>query len=261
MTGTLYLIPVPLGDDPLALAALPAQIGATVARLSAFVTENPKTARQHLKQLGYPRPIQEARMSTLDEHTPAGEIETLLAPLLAGEDVGLMSEAGCPAVADPGSELVRLAHKHGIRVAPLSGPSSLLLALMASGLNGQHFTFHGYLPANKEERLGKLRELETASRRDNGTQIFIETPYRNQHMLDDILAACQDDTDVCVARDLTLPAESVRTLSVREWKKQPPELGKQPAVFLLRAAPGVAAARGNRESRRGESPLRRRHRP
>jgi 16S rRNA (cytidine1402-2'-O)-methyltransferase len=258
--GTLHLIPVPLGDDPLALMALPACIAATVARLDVFVVENPKSARRHLKQLGYPKPLQEARLFTLDEHTPEREIEALLAPLLAGEDMGLMSEAGCPAVADPGGGLVRLAHAHGARVAPLVGPSSLLLALMASGLDGQHFSFHGYLPANKEERQEKLRGLEVASRQGAGTQIFIETPYRAAHMLSDILATCQDDTDICVARNLTLATESVHTRKVREWKKIPPEPNRDPAVFLLRAAPVVAAIRGSRESRRGESPPRRRQR-
>jgi Predicted methyltransferases len=231
--GTLYLIPTPLGEDAAALAALPEQVKTIAARLDTFVVEHPKTARRHLKQFGVPRPLQEITLLTLNEHTPPQELDALLQPLLQGKDVGLMSEAGCPAVADPGAALVQLAHRRGIPVVPLAGPSSLLLALMGSGLNGQSFAFHGYLPVEKEQRAKKLRELEDESRRHNRTQLFIETPYRNQHMLADILAVCRPGTLLTVAADLTQPAEYLRTYSVAEWKKQSPDLDKRPAIFLL----------------------------
>jgi 16S rRNA (cytidine1402-2'-O)-methyltransferase len=204
-----------------------------VASLDRFVVEHPKTARRHLKQLGVTRPLQEIQLASLNEHTTPAEVSGLLQPLLEGEDIGLMSEAGCPAVADPGAELVRLAHQHGINVMPLAGPSSILLALMASGLNGQSFTFHGYLPVEKAERNKRLKELEAESLRFNRTQIFIETPYRNQRLLDDLLAVCKPNTLVTVAADLTLPSQSIHTRTVAEWKKQSPDLDKRPAIFLL----------------------------
>lgn len=231
--GTLYLIPTPLGEDDGAMAALPEQVKAIVAQLDTFVVEHPKTARRHLKQFGIPRPIQEITLLPLNEHTPAKEVEVLLQPLLEGKDLGLMSEAGCPAVADPGSALVRLAHSRGVTVIPLVGPSSILLALMASGLNGQSFAFHGYLPVEKSERNKRLKELEEESRRRQRTQIFIETPYRNRHLLEDILAVCSPGTLVSVAADLTLPSQYIRTYSVSQWKKQSPDLDKRPAIFLL----------------------------
>ncbi len=175
-------------------------------------------------------------MLELNEHTRADALDALLAPLRAGHDVGLLSEAGCPAVADPGANLVALAQKEGIRVVPLIGPSSLLLALMASGLNGQRFAFQGYLPAKDGDRTRALRDLETESRKRQQTQIFIETPYRNRVMFDAILQACQPATRLTVATDLTLPSESVRTLTIQQWKKQtPPDIERRPTVFLLLA--------------------------
>lgn len=231
--GTLYLIPTPLGEDAGALAALPEQVKTVAARLDTFVVEHPKTARRHLKEFGIPRPIQEIQLLTLNEHTPPQEVAALLQPLLEGKDMGLMSEAGCPAVADPGAALVRLAHGRGIPVVPLVGPSSILLALMASGLNGQSFAFHGYLPVEKSERSKRLKELEEESRRRQRTQMFIETPYRNQRLLDDIVAVCAPGTLVTVAADLTLATQYIRTYSVTEWKKQSPDLDKRPAIFLL----------------------------
>ena len=179
-TGSLYLIPVPLGEGGDLNAVIPEQARRLAATLRTFVVEHPKTARQFLKQTGTAIPLQEIRMLTLDEHTRPEDLEALLQPLLAGEDVGLLSEAGCPAVADPGANLVRLAHSRNIRVMPLVGPSSILLALMASGLNGQSFAFLGYLPAEKTERVKRIAEIEQTSQRLDQTQIFIETPYRNQ---------------------------------------------------------------------------------
>ena len=232
--GTLYLIPSPLGESALD-TILPEQVRAIAARLDTFVVEHPKTARAFLKQIVTHMPLQQLNLLVLDEHTPETELTTLLAPLLAGKDVGLISEAGCPAVADPGANLVRLAHQKHIRVVPLSGPSSILLSLMASGLSGQHFAFHGYLPVDKTERKKKLLELEQTSASRNETEIFIETPYRNRQILEAILETCSDSTALCVAVDVTLATESIQTKTVAEWKKHLPEIDKRPAVFLLLA--------------------------
>jgi 16S rRNA (cytidine1402-2'-O)-methyltransferase len=238
MTGTLYLIPNTLGDgDEAALAAvLPAPVRERAGTLASYIGENAKTTRAFLKRVGTTRPIQEIEIRELNVNTPPAEIDKLLAPLLAGIDTGLVSEAGVPAVADPGALLVRRAHERGIKVVPLVGPSSILLALMASGLNGQSFAFHGYLPVDANERVKKLRELEQHSRKAKQTQIFIETPYRNRTMLDALLANCAPSTLVCVAVDLTLPAETIVSRTVTDWKKQPaPDLHKRPAIFLLLA--------------------------
>jgi 16S rRNA (cytidine1402-2'-O)-methyltransferase len=231
-TGTLYLIPIGLGsDDPGALLP-PAALG-VLSRLTRFIVENPKSARRFLKSAGYPHPLREAGMATLDEHTAAAELPQLIAPLLAGEDCGLMSEAGSPAVADPGADLVRLAHEAGVRVVPLVGPSAILLALMASGLNGQRFEFHGYLPVDAGQRALRLRELEERAARAGATQIFIETPYRNDAVLQAALDHCRGDTLLCIAVDLTLPTETIATRTVAAWKKNRPSLNRRPAVFLL----------------------------
>lgn len=231
--GTLYLIPAPLGEEGGISAVIPEQVRQIAASLDTFVVEHPKTARQVLKRLGTQIPLQQIQLATLNKDTPPAQLEQLLQPLLAGKNVGLMSEAGCPAVADPGALLVRLAHDKSIPVVPLVGPSSILLALMASGLNGQRFAFHGYLPIDKTERRKKLVELEQESRRLDQTQIFIETPYRNRQMAEDILAACGKNADLCIAADLTQPTEFVKTRKVREWGKNLPDLDKRPAIFLI----------------------------
>lgn len=233
-TGTLYLIPTTLGESALA-TVIPQEVQERVRTLEYFVAENPKTARAYLKQTGMMKPLQELHIATLNEHTPDVAIAGLAAPLLAGNDVGVMSEAGCPGVADPGAKLVLYAQRHAIRVVPLVGPSSILLALMASGLNGQRFTFHGYLPVADNEREKALRELELQSRRLNQTQIFIETPYRNQKLMQSILARCAGTTLLCVAAELSLSGEDIRTMKVAEWKKNPPRLERRPALFLLLA--------------------------
>lgn len=235
MAGTLYLIPVPLGPTA-PQESLPASVLAIVKPLTHFVVEQAKTARAFLKAAGTDTPLQELQLTELNEHTKADALDRLLAPLRDGQDVGLLSEAGCPAVADPGANLVALAQSENIRVVPLIGPSSLLLALMASGLNGQRFAFQGYLPAKEAERTKALRELESESRKRQQTQIFIETPYRNRQMFDSILQSCQPATRLAVATDLTLPAESVLTRPIQQWKKQtPPEIERRPTVFLLLA--------------------------
>ncbi|MGE5493362.1 MAG: SAM-dependent methyltransferase [Actinomycetota bacterium] len=234
-TGTLYLIPVPLGPGA-PDAVLPPPVLEFIRPLAHFVVENAKSARAFLKAVGTTLPLQELQLQELNEHTRGDALEGLLQPLLAGKDVGLISEAGCPAVADPGADLVALAQRKGIRVAPMVGPSSILLALMASGLNGQRFAFHGYLPAKEPERQKSLQNLEADSRKHKQTQIFIETPYRNRQMLEGLLKACQPSTRITIATDLTLPGESIVTRTVAQWKKEtPPDIERRPTVFLLLA--------------------------
>ncbi|MEK6591837.1 MAG: SAM-dependent methyltransferase [Pseudomonadota bacterium] len=230
--GTLYLIPVALGGNDVTSVLSPALL-AKLPGLRHFVAENLKSARQFLKAAGYPHPLPSAEFQILNEHTTPAELPRLLAPLLAGRDCGLVSEAGCPAVADPGAALVRLAHERGIRVVPLVGPSAILLALMASGMNGQRFTFHGYLPISAEEKNIKIQELERITRQADATQIFIETPYRNQALLQTLLEVCRPATLLCLATDITLASETIRTLPVAQWKKTPPEINRRPTVFLL----------------------------
>ena len=235
MTGTLYLIPSPLGEGKIT-AILPQNVRERLADLSLFIVEHPKTARQFLKLSGTKTPLQELDLRILDEHTEKAALESLLEPLLlVGRDAGLISEAGCPAVADPGADLVRLAHKKGIRVVPLVGPSSILLALMASGLGGQRFAFHGYLPVEKEELGKKIRLLESESGARDETEIFIETHYRNGKLFDALLQYCREGTLLCLATDITLDTESIVTKTVASWKKAKPEIGKRPTVFLIKA--------------------------
>ncbi len=235
MTGILYLIPVPLGPTA-PQDSLPTNVLGVIRPLTHFVVEQAKTARAFLKAAGTDAPLQALRLEELNEHTPDGALDRLLTPLRHGHDVGLLSEAGCPAVADPGANLVALAQQENIRVVPLIGPSSLLLALMASGLNGQRFAFQGYLPAKDADRSKALRNLEIESKKNRQTQLFIETPYRNRAMFDGILQTCQPTTRLSVATDLTLPGESVRTRTIGDWKKQsPPDIERRPTVFLLLA--------------------------
>lgn len=248
MSGTLYLIPNTLGAEPgthVLTGIIPQQVQALSASLGYFIAENAKSTRAYLKILSthqpLARPMQLINISELNVNTPASALPGLLQPLLDGHDAGLISEAGVPAVADPGANLVRLAHQHGIRVRPLVGPSSLLLALMASGLNGQSFAFQGYLPQDAQERQKRLRELEQRSRQEHQTQLFIETPYRNGVLLDAMCQSCQPNTLVCVATDLSLSGETIQTRSVAQWKKQiqdgnAPDFHKKPTVFLMLAA-------------------------
>jgi 16S rRNA (cytidine1402-2'-O)-methyltransferase len=231
--GTLYLLPVTLGDDNIS-QALPPDVVKLAQGLEIFVVENEKTARRFLSAIKTTRPVRELTLATLNEHTTEKELPALLAPLLAGRNVGLMSEAGCPGIADPGAKLAELAHGKGIRVAPLVGPSSILLALMASGLNGQRFIFLGYIPSDKAARVSKLKDIEKTSQKHHETQIFIETPYRNQHLLEDILANCHPATRLCVACNVSLAGELIISKPISEWKKfDLPDLHKQPTVFLL----------------------------
>lgn len=249
MPGTLYLIPNTLGDldaansNPLSLI-IPEQVQAITARLDYFIAENAKTTRAHLKRisLAHPlvKPLQEIQISELNVNTDAAALPALLAPVRAGRDAGLISEAGVPAVADPGANLVRLAHSCGIAVKPLVGPSSLLLAVMASGLNGQSFAFNGYLPTDAAQRIKRIKALEERSRLEKQTQLFIETPYRNGALLEAIVSTCNSNTLVCVATDLSLSSESIKTQSTSQWKEDiakgnTPEFHKRPTVFLMLA--------------------------
>ena len=249
MAGILYLIPNTLGQsidghaDPLA-HIIPAEIQALTARLDYFVAENAKTTRGFLKLIAarHPlaKPLQEIEIAELNVNTPAAQLPALLVPLLAGRDAGLISEAGVPAVADPGANLVRLAHDKGVTVRPLVGPSSLLLAVMASGLNGQSFAFNGYLPIDAALRIKRIKELEQRSRADKQTQLFIETPYRNGVLLEALAGSCLATTLICIATDLTLASESIRTASAAQWKAQlaagkAPDFHKKPTVFLILA--------------------------
>ena len=232
MPGTLYLVPTGLGGETLPL--LPPATLEVVVSVGRFIAENPKTARAFLRAVGYPRPLQDVAIETLDEHTQASALDALLAPVVEGADCALLSEAGCPAVADPGADLVRKAHGAGVKVKPLVGPSALLLALMASGLNGQRFEFHGYLPVDRGERARSLAELERDSEQRGAAQLFIEAPYRNDAMLESLVSACRPDTLLCVAVDLTLGSEEVRTRTIAQWKKEKRlKLDRRPAVFLI----------------------------
>lgn len=233
--GKLFLIPASLGAEAWA-SYLPPDVRGTTLDLNYFIVENAKTARAELKRLGYEKPLRETRIEPLPERATDTDLAMLLRPVLEGIDAGLMSEAGCPAVADPGATLVRAAHNSGIQVVPLVGPSSLLLALMASGLNGQSFAFHGYLPIDDRERSSALRELEQESARRKMTQIFIETPYRNTRMFSAAIETCSPGTLLCVASDLSAPTEAIHTRSVAEWRRcAAPTIERRPAVFLLLA--------------------------
>ena len=231
--GKLYLLPNLLGAVEPA-SVLPARTLAIARRLRHFVVETPKLARAFVKSLPSEHALQDIAFAELNEHTPAHAVAALLAPVLAGEDVALVSDAGCPGVADPGALLVAAAHRAGVTVVPLVGPSALLLALMASGMNGQHFVFHGYLPVRAEARAAALKALDAAVAKSGATQLFIETPYRNEAMVAAVLAVCRPRTLFCVAADLSLPSEQVVSRTVERWRTAPGlRLAGRPAMFLL----------------------------
>ena len=233
MTGKLYLIPSPLGDYEPA-QVLPEPVLQRAKELKCFVVEELRTARRFLSAAGLKGHIEELEFHTLNEHTSQSEVEAL-AELFTRGDVGLISEAGLPAVADPGAALVALCHCKGIEVVPLTGPSSLMLALMASGLNGQSFAFRGYLPAKTDERKQAIKDIERQSKSLNQSQIFIETPYRNDALLADMLQTLSPATRLCVAADITLPTQFIRTKTVAEWRNTPLTIGKRPCVFIILA--------------------------
>ena len=230
--GTLYLIPSPLGEnDP--SEVIPAPVLESLKGFRTFVVEEVRTARRYLSRAGLKGQIGELSFHELNEHTDTATVESYLKLFDDGNDVALISEAGLPAVADPGAQLVALAHRHGIKVVPAVGPSSLMLALMASGLNGQSFAFCGYIPAKTDERRSRLKTLEKVSAQLRQTQILIETPYRNDSLFADILSVCGGSTKVCVAANITMPDAYIMTKKVSEWKKEGLVIGKRPCVFLL----------------------------
>jgi len=232
--GSLYLLPNTLGEVA-PEAVIPAGALDRARSLDYIIAEDPKAARAFLKRIATTRPLRSIRVERLDHNTRASDIPAFLEPLLAGSDAGLLSEAGLPAVADPGASLVRLSHERDIRVVPMSGPSSLVLALAASGLDGQRFAFHGYLPIAETELVSTLKECERQSRKLKQTQIFIETPYRNDRTLATMLRALAPATLVCIAADLTLDSEAVKTRAVAAWRRETPRLKGRPTVFLLLA--------------------------
>jgi len=231
-TGTLYLIPVPLADEATSKSLTPYLVD-IINNIGEYIVENEKTARRCLKELGLKTPQSQLVIHDYGKHSRSEPISTFFAGLMAGKDVGLMSEAGCPGVADPGADIVAEAHRKGIKVVPLVGPSSILLAIMASGFSGQSFTFHGYLAIDKADRASKLKELEGLAERFKQTQLFIETPFRNNPMLEEILRSCKPNTRLCIACNLTGADEMVKTQTIAAWKKQTPDLHKKPCIFLL----------------------------
>ena len=234
-TATLFLIPSSLGEEQLS-TVWPEGNTLVLNKLRIFIVENLRTARRFLKQAGYSHPIDDTTFFLLNKHTSAEEYSRFLQPALTGNSIGLLSEAGCPCIADPGQVIVQRAHELGLQVKPLTGPSSIMLALMASGMNGQHFQFHGYLPIHKEARDKKIKELESESQRTGTTQIFMEAPYRNNSLAESILRLCKAGTRLCVAADLTMPEEYIQTKTIGNWRKEKmTNLHKRPAIFLIHA--------------------------
>lgn len=230
--GTLYLIPVLLAENTAAKSFTP-YLTDTINSIKEYIVENEKTARKFLKEAGLKTPQSELIIHDYGKHNRADGTGDFFKGLQAGNDVGLMSEAGCPGIADPGADIVEKAHRMGIKVVPLVGPSSILLALMGSGFNGQSFTFHGYLPIDKIERSKRIKELESLAVKNNQTQLFIETPFRNNPMLEEILKTCNPATKLCIAADLTAETELLQTKTIEQWRKKVPELHKRPTIFLL----------------------------
>ncbi|HLF51912.1 SAM-dependent methyltransferase [Flavobacterium sp.] len=230
--GKLYLIPTTLGEgDP--MDVLPQTVKRAVDFIDDYIVENEKTARKFIKSINPEKVQATLRLSALNKHTEKSEHAEMIKPLLEGKNIGLMSEAGCPGVADPGAVIVKLAHEKGIQVVPLVGPSSILLAIMASGMNGQSFAFNGYLPIDKSEKKTALKNLEKLSQDKNQSQIFIETPFRNNKMLEDILLAVSPSTHVCIATDITLPTEYIKTMRASDWKNVKIDLHNRPTIFII----------------------------
>lgn len=231
VNGRIYLIPVTLGGDDF-LKVIPEKVISLTRQLRFFIVEDIRSARRFLRLIDKHFPIDDSIFFELNEHTDESEIEHYLEPAFAGSDIGILSEAGLPGIADPGAKIIALAHRKKIVVSPLSGPSSIILALISSGLNGQNFTFNGYLPVTPAERSAKLRDLEKKSG-EGFAQIFMETPYRNQKLLESIITTCHGDTLLCIAADITLPEESIKTKRISDWKKDPPLLKDRLVVFVM----------------------------
>ncbi len=232
--GKLYLIPTTLGDNE-PLEVLPISIKRAIENIDYYIVENEKTARRSIKKISSGKSQPKLKIEIINKYTEAQEIPSFLDPCLAGHDIGILSEAGCPGIADPGAEVVRIAHQKGIQVIPLVGPSSIFLALMASGMNGQNFAFNGYLPIDSSDRKKSLKQMEKISKEQQQSQIFIETPYRNDKLLAEMLKTLSGQTRLCIACDITLSNEFIRTKSITDWKKSPVDLHKRPAIFIVQA--------------------------
>jgi 16S rRNA (cytidine1402-2'-O)-methyltransferase len=230
--ANLYLIPNLLSDAPWQ-QVLPAYNAGIMERIKYLIVEDLRNARRFLRKVLPGLVIEDIVFMELNKHTPAEQINSYLNVVKEGNDAGIISEAGCPGVADPGAEIVALAHRRGIQVIPLTGPSSILLALMGSGLNGQNFAFSGYLPVKKPDRIRRIQQLEKFALVQNQTQIFMETPYRNNHLINDLLNTCQPSTLLCIAANITAPDQKIITLPIAEWRKNVPKLDKQPVIFLM----------------------------
>lgn len=230
--GTLYLIPVTLGDSPIE-QVIPSFNTQLINEIDVYIVENIKTARRFLKKSGLLKEIDELTFFELNKRTHIAELSEFIKPIFDGKNIGIMSEAGCPGVADPGADIVALAQQKNIKVIPLVGPSSILLALMASGFNGQSFCFNGYLPKEQKDRVNKIKELERRVKTQQQTQLFIETPFRNDNILEDLLKNCFATTQLCIAVDITLPSERITTKTIEEWKKIKLSLNKRPCIFLI----------------------------
>jgi 16S rRNA (cytidine1402-2'-O)-methyltransferase len=230
--GKLYLIPTRLGDNA-PLEVLPISIKKIIETVDDYIVENEKTARRFIKKISSNKSQESLNIHIINKYTEASELPSYLNPCVNGSPVGLLSEAGCPGVADPGAEIVKIAHEKDIQVVPLVGPSSILLALMSSGMNGQNFAFNGYLPIDKSERKSALKKLERISFEHNQSQLFIETPYRNNKMLEEICMSLHNNTRVCVACDITLPTEYIKTQTVKDWKHTNIDLHKRPSIFII----------------------------
>ena len=231
--GILYLIPTTLGETAETADVLPIKVNEIINTIDEYIVENEKSARHYLKKMGIKKSLQEIILHPLNQHTGSVDLSVYLKSIYLGKNIGVISEAGCPGVADPGADVVKMAHANHITVVPLVGPSSILLGLMASGFNGQSFTFNGYLPKERGERIKKIKDLERLAQQKDQTQLFIETPYRNMHILDDILSNCEAKTKLCIACDITLSTEFIKTKTVFDWKKQIPDIAKRPTLFLI----------------------------
>ena len=232
MPGTLYLIPSPIADIDFD-SIIPSEIKNIINTIDFYIVEDIRTARRYLSKLGIEKAIDNLHFFVLNKHTQPEEIPTFLEPIKSNFNVGLISEAGIPCVADPGGQIVKIAHNRNVKVIPLVGPSSIILALMASGLNGQNFSFVGYLPINKSQKIQAIKQLEKRSLIENQTQIFIETPYRNNNMVEDLINTLTQNTLLCIASEITSKNEFIKTKSIKEWKKDIPDLNKKPAIFLI----------------------------
>jgi len=230
--GNLYLIPNTLGGESVS-DILPADVQKIATSLRYFAVEEIKSARRLLRKMDRTFPIDDSQFFIINKHMKESELMKILLILIKGENIGIISEAGCPGVADPGAELVALAHKQNIKIVPLVGPSSILLALMASGFSGQEFSFHGYLPRERKERIKKLKDFEMDTKRSGKTHIFMDTPFRNMHVLEDMLNDLGDSCQLCIASNVTLLTEQIRTMSVKDWREKAYDIGKIPAIFLI----------------------------